>query len=235
MAKVLNEQMRAPGQFDSPPVWGGNGAPLHSAMLFDRVRNLNNMQTLREPGFIFFHDMCQPVGVDGVARSGTQYVVAAGGTAGQCLLAQVPVPLPIDANRLIWTAGISRSHFPTEDAIVVNVDNVVLYLTTQPVTYLLEPSPPNVEQSRLFGENYIKGAFTKNVAAATGGDFNIPNPNYTLVTSETWSDFAPRGKGNINDRDRDPWAYLLVTAEFSDGIAGEAIRLAEFSMWGGYY
>ena len=238
MARTLTEQMRVPRTSDSPARWSGDGAPMHSAIPFDLVRWLNNAQSYREPTYQFMHDASQNAGVAGTnSPPRTQYrVAAAGGGDGQVMLMQAPILVPVDAVRLCWSLGIYRSHVPAEGTLDINVTNIIMYLASGPCTYLADvttPSP-NREDGRLFLPSFITGPYSSNTVAATGASANTPNPCFTEIQSETWTDFAPRGLNNINDRNTNPWAILIVTAQITSGVTDEIVRAAELSIWGQY-
>jgi hypothetical protein len=155
------------------------------------------------------------------------------------MLGQAPIYVPLDATRLRWSLGIYRvPAFSVEGtALEVNVNTVTMYLSSEPCRYLLDQVPGVVtaenEVCRGFHESYLTGAWTSNAIAA-GATSNGPGTVYTKVRSDTWTDFAPRGVTNINDRTGDPTAYLIVTATFSGGVTGEQIRAGELCLWFDY-
>ncbi|MCM3878492.1 MAG: hypothetical protein ND807_00140, partial [Vicinamibacterales bacterium] len=164
-------------------------------------------------------------------------VAAPGGGDGTCFLGQAPILVPIDAVRLCWSLGFYRGVSGVEAAIDINVTNIVMYLASAPVMHLADvttPSP-NKENGRLFLPSFISGPYSSNTVVAVGGSAGTPIPYcYTKVQSETWTNFAPRGLQNINARNTEPNAFLIVTADITNGITGNTVRLGELSVWGQY-
>ena len=240
VAKVLTEQPSLPAATAADPRQFGDGAPLHSAEAFDLARTLNNMATYREPSFQFAHDVSLQIlttgGTD--ARNRIIYrVKGVGGGDGQCMLGQLPIYVPVDAVRLRWSLGIYRDPASSVEgtAVHIDVDSITMYLSSEPCRNLDPPGgvadPVNDENMRRWpGESALTGPYTKNVVNASANS-DGPNTVYTRVRSDTWTDFAPRGTDNINDRTGDPTAYLIAVATFSNGVTNEQIRGAELSVW----
>ena len=244
MAKVLTEQPRYLSSSFYDPQEFGDGAPLHSAIAFDASRWLNNMQTFREPSFQFLHDISIRVvgGLD--SRERIRYQVRNVGVDGFlgdgfCMLGQAPIYVPVDATRLRWSLGLYRDPaFSVEGTEVeIDVNNVTMYLSSEPCRQLsdipvgLEHAEDEIHRRSSVATS-LTGAWTSNtVLAGAGGSSNGPNTVYTKVRSNTWTDFAPRGVANINDRTGDPWAYIIVEVAFANGVENEIIRGAELSLW----
>ncbi len=240
MAKVLTEQPSLPAATAADPRQFGDGAPMHSAEAFDAARTLNNMATYREPSLQFAHDVSLPVNGDAInSRNRIIYRVKSGvsGGDGQCMLGQLPIYVPVDAVRLRWSLGIYRDPASSVEgtAVHIDVDSITMYLCSEPCRHLDPPGgvadPINDENVREWpGESALTGPWTKDhvIASATSDG---PNTVYTRVRSSTWTDFAPRGTNNINDRTDNPTAYLIAVATFSNGVTNEQIRGAELSVW----
>jgi hypothetical protein len=215
----------------------GDGAPLHSAIPFDLTRMLNNGQTFREPSFQFLHDISLLRDDDSNAKQRIRWHQKTVVGDGECMLGQAPIYVPVDATRLRWSLGIYRTPASGPDPVPVNinVNTVTMYLCSDPCRVLTSVAPgtedADDECQRFFYEPWLTGAWTKNVVSAGATANGFGDPMFTRVRSSTWTNFAPRGVLNINDRLGDPYAYLIVTCAFSAGLPNESIRGAELSVW----
>jgi len=236
MAKTLTEQPRLWGQSSLDPVQFGDGAPVHSAILYDLVRMANNMQTYCSPHMGFASDICPGIGhgtTNNLARCMIARTASNGSAAGTGLLLQVPILVPVDAVRLNWSLGIYR-HNAAETAYAVNVGDITMYLAAGPCIALTDPvasNPTPAEATRLFDPSSISGPYTSNVY-----DINLTDATtqYKIASNFTWTDFAPRGLNNLADRNGDAQAILIATAEFDSMAVGETINAAELAWWFGY-
>jgi hypothetical protein len=237
MAKVLTEQPRLWGAAAEDPRQVGDGAPLHSAEAFDLARALNNRMTYGEPSFQFLHDISMPAAGDTTSLRRIRWRQKSVLGDGTCMLGQAPIYVPIDATRLRWSLGIYRDPADGFDPVPVNlnVNTITIYLCSEPVRELTDPSPGIItfdnENCRTFSPIFLAGAWTSNAVAAGATANGSGESMYTRIRSNTWTNFAPRGVNNINDRTGDPWAYVIVTADFTAGQPNESIRGAELSIW----
>ncbi len=251
MAKTLTEQYRRWTSTGTDPRQFGDGAPMHSSIPFDMIRGLNNLQAICEPSFGFAYDQCGVInnipggssyaGGDGLPSCTFTMTDDSWGNDGTALLCQLPILVPIQASALAWSFAFYRRPRAGVDlpAVDVNVTNIKMYLASEPCGLLHDPIIPNpapVESGRLFHPSYIRGQFSSldigSIGATSGGPGGAAQ--YTSWMSELWTNFAPAGLNNINDRARNPWAYLLVSVDFNTMSEGESITAAELSWWAKY-
>lgn len=236
MAKTLTEQTRLWGATATDPSQFGDGAPVHSHVIYDIPKMLNNLQGPCEPGYQFGFDVSAVGNGAPIPRCRVSRTSTNGSAEGVSLLAQMPVHVRPDASRMYWSAGIYRSAASGESTITTNVRDVTAYLAAGPCVFLLDPvasNPTPSESTRLFDPSYISGPYSSNAVDAVATS-DSGTSLYTKVLGQFFTDFAPRGLNNINDRNGDAWAFLILTADFNTMAVGEQFRLAELAIWFDY-
>lgn len=235
MAKTLTEQPRrfSPTALDDRQF--GDGAPLHSAIPFDLVRWINNLRSYRDPALQVLHDIAYPLASPANWR--TRFKIKGVGGSGTCMLLQAPIYVPVGATKMRWSLGIYRhpAAGPDPPPVSMDVDSITMYLCSEPCRTLRDLLPLTIDTDneccRYFDEADLTGAWTSNTVLAGANDDGAGDPVYDVITSDTWTDFAPSNVNNIRDRTETPWSNLICTAAFTAADAQESVRAAELSVW----
>jgi hypothetical protein len=246
MGRTLSRQVRI-----CPPTSGGtdpeidNGAPYHAMLGFDTPQNLNNMAAYCDPTFQFAL----------AARTYGNYVAAAtrwvrASTAipasGMAFLCQMPILLPHQATRLLWTLDVMLGSVTgPEPAATVTVTAINLFLSTNPLTSLIASQQavyPNAfigqtsnELSGNFSADSISHAVTRTLTVSfPGAPTSSPAHYLADDTSVGWVGFNSDQAIMHNNDGYGPLAWLIVGATYNSAAVFDYIEAHEFSIWGAY-
>ena len=115
----------------------GDGAPLHSMLIHDAVRNVNTMAARCEPQASFAMDATYGMQMQGLIPKGATKWIRSGTVpaSGLAFLGQMPVVIPQGATSLNVTAGIRRWEAigSVDHVIHVNVTKINVFLSSAPL------------------------------------------------------------------------------------------------------
>lgn len=248
MAKILNEQVRPwPEKIGAgiDPI-ADDSAALHSMLLYDFPRALNNLQTKCEPCFQFAFSSSHNLGYTGKhnpwwVRSDSSFPANA-----KVFLAQMPLVVPWEAKRLLWTADIERGNLDGEVFMTIGPVNIWLYLSANPFNRPGTIYPAlgvtggahNHESIVSFTDDDLKNLtgdvpsnqFTSHQFAM--GSFGTGTHKLVDDTTIGWTDFM--GRGWVTLTGDVPMTNLIIAADFNGAAVHDYIMLREFSIWGDY-
>jgi hypothetical protein len=248
MAFVFSEQTRLwqadPGGTDT---WTDNGPPLHSALLHDAPRVLNNLASYCEPCFQFVASASiNGVGAIVVQPQWWLQDTVNQPTTGYAFLGCFPVLLPIGAKRLCFTLGIQTDNITpppgsVESAPSVTLTGVRLYLSASPIqavdtgpSVAHVPAYPNLE-SYTISDASFRGAFVSAELAAAPLTTALAGSityNFYQVAGTGWvnwynssATWDPTGEGAL-------CSWCTIAVPFTGAVQYDRIRTREFSIWG---
>jgi hypothetical protein len=243
MTKTLNEQVRLP-----PPAPAGtdpiadDGAPYHSSLLLDMPRALNNLGTYCEPSFQFAFSSAQNMPAGTPSTWWTRAITAIP-AAGQAFIAQLPIIVPDQATRLLWTLNLDRGNFNLfEGAPSIQVSAITLYLSPNPLNQL-DPATSSIypalssERVGNFFDSNMPAKFAKHsLAVSFTSTASIPTRDFADDTATGWTDFAKDPTVYMVSQSMvgAPVAWLIVAASYNSAAQFDYIRAKEFSIWGQY-
>lgn len=249
MAKVLTEQVRPwPEKIGVgiDPI-ADDSAALHSLLLHDFPRALNNLQTYSEPSFQFGFSSSHNLGYAG--KHNPWWVRADSSIPGgsqKVFLAQMPIVVPWEAKRLFWTADLERGNLDSEVLMTIAPVNIWLYLCSNPFTKPGLGYPPIGATGAAHSHESIVSFVDSDIPKLTGdaprtqftshqfstGSFGTGTHKLIDDTTIGWENFY--GRGWVTLTGDVPMSNLIIAADFNTAAVHDFIMLREFSIWGDY-
>jgi len=163
--------------------------------------------------------------------------------AGQAFIAQLPIIVPDQATRLLWTLNLDRGNFNlVEGTASIQVTAITLYLSPNPFQQL-DPVQsviyPALTSERVgnFVDSNMPAKFAKHsLAVSFTSTTGSPNKDFADDTATGWADFAkdPTVYMNSESLVGAPVAWCIVAATYNSAAQFDYIRAREFSIWGQY-
>lgn len=246
MAKTLNQQVRllppAPGGVD--PI-ADDGEPYHSRLLLDGPRDLNNMASYVEPCFQFAMEQGGQIGAP-IGTPKTRWIRGTTGgipASGQAFICQMPILVPHQATRLLWTLDMYRGNFnAVEGAPAIQVSAVTLYLSPVPFRNFIAGQFINYpalssEVTGNFNDAAMPTKFAKrSLSVSFTSIVGSPVHDFADDTTTGWTDFAkdPSVFTSSLLLTGGPVSWLIVAATYSSAAQYDYLDVREFSIWGQY-